>query len=92
MLGFTFVAERHGAGPGALGERCDGGIAVVLELYPAKFLAVDTQAVRLGFTVPNLPGCARAHYGGLQAQSSRLRGLAARLQSRRGRPHGRAWN
>lgn len=53
-LGFTFVAERHGAGPEHLASVATAESPLVLELYPAS-CAVDTQAVRLGFTVPNLP-------------------------------------
>lgn len=52
-LGFTFVTERHGQGPEHLASVAMEASPLVLELYPAS-CAVDTQAVRLGFTVPNL--------------------------------------
>ncbi len=52
-FGFRFVAERHGAGPEHLASIATAESPLVLELYPAS-CAVDTQAVRLGFTVPHL--------------------------------------
>lgn len=52
-LGFTFTTERHGSGPEHLASIATEASPLVLELYPAS-CSVDTQAVRLGFTVPNL--------------------------------------
>lgn len=52
-LGFAFTTERHGQGPEHLASVATSESQLVLELYPAS-CSVDTQAVRLGFTVPNL--------------------------------------
>ena len=52
-LGFAFTTERHGQGPEHLASIATETSPLVLELYPAS-CSVDTQAVRLGFRVPNL--------------------------------------
>jgi catechol 2,3-dioxygenase-like lactoylglutathione lyase family enzyme len=63
-LGFSFRAEKHGAGPGHLSCQLGG---VILELYPAS--TASSSLERLGFAVPDVAvaeAAALAH-GGLAA-------------------------
>ena len=52
-IGLVFIEERHGAGPTHYASVFENGL--VLEIYPEGHRRAESNVVRLGFEVEDLP-------------------------------------